>query len=208
LFQQVYFTFADRMNVRLVKMEIPEKKKAILESALVLITEKGFQGSPMSQVATKAGVAAGTIYHYFESKDELIGEIFKYVSEGRKEAIYVNVDSSKPFKERFFTSWRNLYDFYINNPKIIFFLEQYLNSPYFKNQCVEDKESFHQALEKFLVEGWKQKAFREMDAQLLQSLVHGSIITTAKMKILKKLNVTEDIIKQAITSIWDGIKAN
>jgi hypothetical protein len=118
------------------------------------------------------------------------------------------VDSSKPFKERFFTSWRNLYDFYINNPKIIFFLEQYLNSPYFKNQCVEDKESFHQALEKFLVEGWKQKAFREMDAQLLQSLVHGSIITTAKMKILKKLNVTEDIIKQAITSIWDGIKAN
>jgi TetR/AcrR family transcriptional regulator, multidrug resistance operon repressor len=189
-------------------MVIPEKKKAILESALVLITEKGFQGSPMSQVATTAGVAAGTIYHYFESKDELIGEIFKYVSEGRKEAIYLNDDPSRPFKERFFTSWRNLYDFYIDNPKSIFFLEQYLNSPYFKNHCVEDQESFHQKMENFLAEGWKQNAFRQMDDQLLQSLVHGSIFTTAKMKILKKFTINEDIIKQAITSIWDGIKAN
>jgi AcrR family transcriptional regulator len=51
---------------------IAEKKKAIFESTLELVRENGFHGTPMSLVAKKAGVAAGTIYHYFESKDALI----------------------------------------------------------------------------------------------------------------------------------------
>ena len=35
-----------------------------------------FTGLPMAMVADRAGVGAGTIYRYFESKDVLIAEIF------------------------------------------------------------------------------------------------------------------------------------
>ena len=49
-----------------------DKRTAIFESTLALVREQGFHGTPMSQVAKKAGVAAGTLYLYFESKDHLI----------------------------------------------------------------------------------------------------------------------------------------
>ena len=47
-----------------------EKKSAIMNAALILITNNGFEATPMSAIAREAGVAAGTIYVYFPSKQE------------------------------------------------------------------------------------------------------------------------------------------
>jgi AcrR family transcriptional regulator len=44
---------------------IPE----ILEAALATFAEKGFAGTRMDDIATRAGITKGTIYLYFESKD-------------------------------------------------------------------------------------------------------------------------------------------
>ncbi|WP_226390542.1 TetR/AcrR family transcriptional regulator [Penaeicola halotolerans] len=82
--------------------QIAEKKKLVFESALELIKENGFHGSPMSMVAKKAGVAAGTIYTYFESKDELIVELYYYIKSKMLNEISEKDDPSLPFQERFF----------------------------------------------------------------------------------------------------------
>ena len=49
-----------------------DKKRAVMDATLALIAEKGFHGTSMSEVAQKAKVAVGTIYHYFSSKDHLL----------------------------------------------------------------------------------------------------------------------------------------
>lgn len=43
----------------------------ILDAALTVFAEKGFAASRMEDIATKAGVTKGTIYLYFESKEEV-----------------------------------------------------------------------------------------------------------------------------------------
>jgi AcrR family transcriptional regulator len=48
-----------------------ERRKQILDSALVVFSQKGFHASNVSEVAAHAGVSQGTIYWYFESKEEL-----------------------------------------------------------------------------------------------------------------------------------------
>ena len=53
-------------------MEKSDKRCAIIRATLDLVAEQGFHGAPMAAVAERAGVAAGTIYRYFESKDLLI----------------------------------------------------------------------------------------------------------------------------------------
>ena len=53
-----------------------EKREEIIGAALELIAEHGFHGAPMAMIAKKAKVAAGTIYRFFESKDDLINETF------------------------------------------------------------------------------------------------------------------------------------
>ena len=44
-----------------------DKSTAILEAALALFAERGYDGTPVPLIAEKAGVGAGTIYRYFES---------------------------------------------------------------------------------------------------------------------------------------------
>jgi len=47
----------------------PDKREAILAAALRLLARLGLHNTPMSAVAREAGVAAGTLYLYFPSKE-------------------------------------------------------------------------------------------------------------------------------------------
>ena len=49
-----------------------DKRKDILDATLQLISDQGFHGTPMSQIAAEAGVGAGAIYRYFENKHLLL----------------------------------------------------------------------------------------------------------------------------------------
>jgi len=53
-----------------------EKRKIILNSATKVFAKKGFANTKIQDVAEEAGVAHGTIYLYFKSKEELFTSIF------------------------------------------------------------------------------------------------------------------------------------
>lgn len=50
-------------------------KKAIFDSAIKIFSKDGYDGATMDDVASNAGVAKGTLYYHFKSKEE----IFKYI---------------------------------------------------------------------------------------------------------------------------------
>ncbi|MCL6611103.1 MAG: TetR family transcriptional regulator [Peptococcaceae bacterium] len=54
-----------------------EKYKAIIEAAIKVIAENGYHGSQVSRIAREAGVAEGTIYLYFENKEDILISIFR-----------------------------------------------------------------------------------------------------------------------------------
>ncbi len=53
------------------------KRARILDSALRVFASKGFFGAKVADIAADAGVADGTIYLYFKSKDDLLIKIFE-----------------------------------------------------------------------------------------------------------------------------------
>jgi TetR/AcrR family fatty acid metabolism transcriptional regulator len=52
------------------------KRDAILRAAIDVFAERGFFSSQVADIARAAGVAAGTVYLYFKSKDDLLVSIF------------------------------------------------------------------------------------------------------------------------------------
>ncbi len=48
-----------------------QRKAQIVQAALEVFVEKGYYAANVSDIAQKAGVSQGTIYHYFPSKDDL-----------------------------------------------------------------------------------------------------------------------------------------
>src|SRR5687767_853041 len=66
----------------------PDKRTAILEAATAIFAERGFFGAQVADIARGAGIAAGTVYLYFRSKDEILTSIFdrtmkEAIAEGR-----------------------------------------------------------------------------------------------------------------------------
>ncbi len=53
------------------------KRDAILRAAIDVFAERGFFNAQVADVARAAGVAAGTVYLYFKSKDDLLVSIFE-----------------------------------------------------------------------------------------------------------------------------------
>src|SRR3954465_11669142 len=66
---------------------LPGKRERILEAAVKVFAAEGFYNAKVAQIAEQAGVADGTIYLYFKSKDDLLISLF----EDRMEGINANL---------------------------------------------------------------------------------------------------------------------
>jgi TetR/AcrR family fatty acid metabolism transcriptional regulator len=62
---------------RLETPAAPPKRDAILRAAIDVFAESGYFNAQVADVARAAGVAAGTVYLYFRSKDDLLVSIFE-----------------------------------------------------------------------------------------------------------------------------------
>jgi len=69
---------------------VTDKREAILRAAIKVFASKGFFNSKVADIAGEAGVADGTVYLYFKSKDDILHSIFdramaEFIAEGKKE---------------------------------------------------------------------------------------------------------------------------
>jgi len=53
-----------------------DKRRQILDAAVRVFARQGFHGCRVSDIADEAGVAYGLVYHYFDSKDEVLDTLF------------------------------------------------------------------------------------------------------------------------------------
>jgi AcrR family transcriptional regulator len=185
-----------------------EKKRKILESTLEIVKEHGFHGCPMSAVAKNGGVAVGTIYHYFEGKDELIHELYHYVVDLICAAAMEGDDGSKTFKERYYDLWENLVKLYCEKPSILKFFELYNNSSYYSPEVHSKENKFNQWLFNFFGQGLESGYLRPLNKEVLAVLVLGNITTCAKVKLNHILKFIDKGIDLSLIAdiVWEGIR--
>ncbi len=53
-----------------------DRRRQILDAAVRVFAQQGFHTCRVSDIAAEAGVAHGLIYHYFDSKDQILNELF------------------------------------------------------------------------------------------------------------------------------------
>ena len=60
---------------------VTDKREAILRAAVKVFAQKGYFNSKVADIAGEAGIADGTVYLYFKSKDEILHSIFGSTSQ-------------------------------------------------------------------------------------------------------------------------------
>lgn len=183
-----------------------DKKMAILSTALQLITENGFHNAPMSVLAKRAGVAAGTIYHHFENKEELINALYSHAKQQMGKALVDGDPGDVKFKDRFYSVWKNLFRHFCAHPAEFLFLEQYANSPFISQVTREENLHFYKHAFDLFQLGIKSGKLRKMDLQLMVTLVYGNVATCVKLHISGEVKMTPNKIEQACLSSWDSVR--
>jgi AcrR family transcriptional regulator len=83
-----------------VTARLADTRRSILDAARDLVAEGGFAAVQMTEVAKKAGVATGTLYRYFSSKEALCRQVFREVSAREMGMLAEIAASDEPAGER------------------------------------------------------------------------------------------------------------
>ena len=91
-------------------------REAILEEALKLFSEKGIKETTVRDIARAVGITEGAIYRHFESKEQIVYELFERYSEELYERIAKVIENYRDREEGFKEVVRTFLDFAFKNP--------------------------------------------------------------------------------------------
>jgi len=94
-----------------------DKRSAILDAATRLFAERGLAATPTSEISRRAGVAEGTLFTYFETKDDLINSLYREIKLELADAMMSDFPRKKNVRARLRHVWDRYVNWGIANPK-------------------------------------------------------------------------------------------
>ncbi|MEA2437628.1 MAG: TetR/AcrR family transcriptional regulator, fatty acid metabolism regulator protein [Thermoleophilaceae bacterium] len=96
-----------------------DKRRLILDSAIHVFADQGFHHCRVSDVADAAGVAYGLVYHYFDSKEEILNTLFTERWQLMLDAI-TEIDSQRvPARDKLYMVASFIIDSYRHEPQLM-----------------------------------------------------------------------------------------
>src|SRR5262245_61194796 len=77
-----------------------ETRRQIVETALDLFRERGFDETTMRDIAGRAGLSLGAAYYYFKSKEAIVGAYYDYVHEEHQQRAQAAFATAADLRER------------------------------------------------------------------------------------------------------------
>jgi AcrR family transcriptional regulator len=188
------------------KLPSSDKREAIMAAALDLFVERGFYGTAVPEIAEHAGVGAGTIYRYFESKEALVNELYR-AEKQRFAAEVIAQFPMGPAREQFRTLWMRMAKFAGANIKSFCFLELHHHARYLD---VESRMLEQRMLDMFtqvVVAAQARGELREGPPQLLMGIVMGAFVGVIRSCIEIELPASEADWKLAEQCAWEAVRA-
>ncbi|RRJ65145.1 TetR/AcrR family transcriptional regulator [Paenibacillus oralis] len=183
------------------------KNEAIFQATIQLLNEIGFSEISMSKIAKRAQVSPGTIYVYFENKEDMLRKLFLNVEQKISSSMFQGLHHPLPVKARFELVMSNFIEFTINHKDEFLFFEQFCNSPLIDNVYPVDSNSMFEPLYKLIEEGKEQKLLKDYDTMLLLVLIYAPVTELAKQYFREEFEFNDKNVKDLIQASWDAIRA-
>lgn len=184
-----------------------DKREAIVEAALALFVERGFFGTAVPEIADRAGVGAGTIYRYFESKEALVNSIYRQEKLHFAQVVLDGFPSAANTRELFRTLWMRMAKFATEHTDAFIFLELHHHARYLdaESRAVENR-----MLELFTGVVTKAQASGELkpgSPRLLMGLVMGGFVGVIRSCVEVDQPLDEADWKLAEQCLWEAVRS-
>ena len=185
-------------------------KNLIFESAIKIFSESGYRGSTMDDIATNAGLAKGTLYYHFASKEEIFNFI---VEEGLKilqnqviEIQDINIGPVEKLIKICRIQLTFLYG-YTNFFKVV--MSQLWGNENRQNELRQKLRKYISEIEINIKGAMENGQIEKGDTELIAFQFFGSLCSSAIYESIhiEKINL-EDIINSTITFTLKGLGIN
>lgn len=180
-----------------------DKRTQILVAAETVLAQRGFYAFSMQNLANTAGVAAGTIYRYFASKEALMNELQKFIREESANNVLLGWKDSLTDKQKYDLIWQNAFDCVLANPRRLTLIEMLHFVP---NMAQAEITAFEYDIFKpitdFYQHGIDTKKFLDWQLFALIAASLDSSISLAKQVIQGRLIPDQKQLDQVRDASW------
>jgi TetR/AcrR family transcriptional regulator, fatty acid metabolism regulator protein len=153
-----------------------EKRRVILRAAITVFARHGYHTSRVADVAREAGVAYGLVYHYFQSKEDLLETIFRRTWSRMLEAVQRVEQEEATAREQLASVARIVLGAWQADPDLVRVLvREIARSPQLGNEVDEVEHAFA-ALERIVARGQQRGELRaDVDPRLAAWILYGAL---------------------------------
>jgi AcrR family transcriptional regulator len=185
----------------------PAKRTAILDAALSLFVERTYDGTAMPLVAERAGVGAGTIYRYFDSKEALVNALYRRCQANLTYRIIDTAPQGAPARDLFHHIWWGLCEFAREEPEASAFLEMHHHELYLDKESIAQRNRVRAVCGKLILDAQALGEVRVAPPDILGFLVTGAYVGLLKAVGERGEVLTDDKIKLAEECVWKMLEA-
>jgi TetR/AcrR family transcriptional regulator, multidrug resistance operon repressor len=184
-----------------------EKFDAIARATYALVERSGLSGLTMAEIAKAAGIATGTLYLYYPSKEDLINRLYERAKTATGMRMREGMDPQAPYRSRFRQVWVNFVKNRVEHFQEALLQEQYYNSPWFSEESRALSARIAAEWMAFLEEGKKQEMLKNVPSHFLAAAILGSVREVANLIRTKVVDFDDATINTAFGLCWDGVRA-
>ncbi|HEX2953580.1 MAG TPA: TetR/AcrR family transcriptional regulator [Bacillota bacterium] len=182
-----------------------DKRQSILDAALALFNERGFHATNVPQIAERAGVAVGTIYHHFPSKEAIVNELYRTLKSDMSRAMLENFPFEAPMRQQFHEYWQRLTDCVRQDSEAFFFVEVHHHAPYLDEESRAIHIPMMEAFERVCQAAREQGVLRDISIEIIMALTMGTLTALVKTATEGKMELTPEVLEKTENCLWDAI---
>jgi TetR/AcrR family fatty acid metabolism transcriptional regulator len=183
-----------------------DKQEIIIDAALEVFRDRGYANARMADIARKAGVSYGLVYHYFGSKEVL----FNLIVESWWNDLYSMLETEKAAEGDFRDKLVHILEFFLNTytrkPNLIsiFVSEVCRSSVYHTEEGLARFLKFFSLCEEIMLEGQKRGILKkEVPPHHLTYIFYGAIETFISVMVLGREPLTRKRQDRAVSAVME-----
>ena len=184
------------------------RQEQIQATALRLFVADGFHGTPTAKIAAEAGVANGTLFYHYKTKEELVVALYNKIQDEQAANVQAIVN-----KEDFVSiKFRNIFiysvNWALNNRDKFYYIQQFKFSPHLSQISSETQEQHTVGYFAVIDEGIRKKLLKQQPVSLIISMFNGHVYGIYQYLIANNFEPSEKekIINDGYEMLWDMVK--
>lgn len=181
------------------------KRDLILEAALKLFIEQGIPNTSTAAISKEAGVATGTLFLYFKTKNDLIDQL--YLNSKTKLAAYIarKLPVGGKIKDTLQQLWIQAIEWAMENYTAFRFIHLYRSSTLISEMSKAEAATASRFVIDLLQEGIRKGELVPADMDLVLTIIDNQLAATVNYLYLKQPKNRKKIVLLAFDLMWGGI---